>query len=129
MDALLAYQKEVLDNLKKSEKNFKKISKDRIKKPYLETRLDNLDQLGIAFKDGHKSLIGKVTLKDKEDTYFTEDMYEEFEELFVSYKTLWKEALQPYLASSSGTLSVTPKISAEQTVSECEVKLPRVHTW
>lgn len=74
MDALLAYQKEVLDNLKKSEKNFKKTPKDRIKKPYLETRLDNLEQLGIAFKDGHKSLIRKVTLKDKEDTYFTEDM-------------------------------------------------------
>lgn len=126
MDALLAYQKEVLDNLKKSEKNYKKTPKDRLKKPYLETRLDNLDQLWITFKDGHKSLIGKVTLKDKQDTYFTEDMYEEFEELYVSYKTLLKEALQPYLASSSGTSSVTPKISAEQTVSECEVKLPRV---
>ncbi|KAJ8734219.1 hypothetical protein PYW07_014770 [Mythimna separata] len=126
MDALLAYQKEVLDNLKKSEKNYKKTPKDRLKKPYLETRLDNLEQLWITFKDGHKSLIGKVTEKDKQDTYFTEDMYEEFEELYVSYKTLLKEALQPYLASSSGTSSVTPKISAGQTVSECEVKLPRV---
>ncbi|KAF9801615.1 hypothetical protein SFRURICE_018025, partial [Spodoptera frugiperda] len=100
MDELLAYQKEVLDNLKKSEKNFKKTPKDRIKKSYLETRLDNLEQLWITFKDGHKSLIGKVTLKDKEDTYFTEDMYEEFEELYVSYKTLLKEALQPYPTSS-----------------------------
>ncbi|KAF9415854.1 hypothetical protein HW555_006606 [Spodoptera exigua] len=124
MDALLAYQKEVLDNLKKSEKNYKKTPKDRLKKPYLETRLDNLEQLWITFKDGHKSLIGKVTLKDKQDTYFTEDMYEVFEELYVSYKTSLKEALQPYLASSSGTSSVTPKISAEKTVSEGEVKLP-----
>ncbi|KAF9420857.1 hypothetical protein HW555_003043 [Spodoptera exigua] len=116
MDALLAYQKEVLDNLKKSEKNYKKTPKDRLKRPYLETRLDNLEQLWITFKDGHRSLIGKVTLKDKQDTYFTEDMYEVFEELYVSYKTSLKEALQPYLASSSGTSSVTPKISAEKTV-------------
>ncbi|XP_026732804.1 uncharacterized protein LOC113497449 [Trichoplusia ni] len=115
MEVLLAYQMEVLENLKKAEKNYKKTPKERIKKPYLETRLDNLEQLWTVFKDGHKSIIGKVTLKDKQHSYFTEDIYEEFEELYVSYKTLLKEALQPYVASTSETSSVTPKLSAEQT--------------
>lgn len=129
MNALLSYQKEILEKLKKADKNYRKTPNERIKKPYLETRLCNLEQLWDEFKTGHKSIIGKVTYEDKQDAYFTEDMYEEFEELYVSYKSSLKEALQPYLMTSSTKSPIeagSGGAHVQHAVRECEVKLPRI---
>lgn len=100
MEDLLTYQEELLQNLQKAEKNYKKTPKERIKRSYLETRIEILEQLWKDFKDGHKNIILRISKEEqKEDSYFVDNTYEAFEELYVQYKTSLKEALQPFLDS------------------------------
>ncbi|XP_026331312.1 uncharacterized protein LOC113238692, partial [Hyposmocoma kahamanoa] len=61
LEEFIRYQEELLDNLKSGEKNFKKTPKDRIKRPYLETRLEVLEQQFKDFKNGHKTNMGIST--------------------------------------------------------------------
>ncbi|KAF9796877.1 hypothetical protein SFRURICE_015859 [Spodoptera frugiperda] len=85
MEALFSVQDELLENLSKAERNFKKTPKERIKRPYLETRLELLEQLFIDFKSGHREIVAKA--KNKKEPYFTEEKYETFEELYIQYKS------------------------------------------
>nr|XP_049699691.1 uncharacterized protein LOC110382053 [Helicoverpa armigera] len=124
MDTIIKYQKNLIENLGKAERNYKKTPKERIKRTYLETRLENLEELWKEFKDGHKAILTKATPKDREDSYFTEDMCEQFEESYVSYKTSLKEALQQYITSSSSETTGTSKSTIIS--NESEAKLPRV---
>lgn len=131
IEELLAYQRELLENLKNAEKNYKKAPKDRIKRSYLETRLEALEELWNNFKVGHKQTILKLSkLEDKEDSYCEENIYEQFEEAFIQYKSNLKEALQPFLDSFKLQFPTSSQISTpnngSQTPFNCDIKLPRV---
>ncbi|CAB3238247.1 unnamed protein product [Arctia plantaginis] len=127
MEELLVYQKELLENLKRAEKNYKKSPKDRIKAPYLETRLESLEDLWKAFKEGHKHVISKLTKdEDRDDSYFIEDTYEEFEELYIQYKSSLKEALQPFSVPSYVHRQTSTPVSDLEHSTKSDVKLPRI---
>lgn len=131
IEELLVYQRELLDNLKNAEKNYKKSPKDRIKRTYLETRLETLEELWKSFKEGHKQTILKLSKDDdKEDSYFEENMCEQFEETYIQYKSSLKEALQPFLDSSKFQFPTCPQISTPidgtQAPFNYDVKLPRI---
>lgn len=96
MADLIAYQYELLENLKSAEKNFKKSPKERLKKPYLEARLELLEELWKNFKDGHKSIILRQD-ENQKDPYFKEKIYDTFQELYIQYKVAIKEALEPFI--------------------------------
>ncbi|CAH2084595.1 unnamed protein product [Euphydryas editha] len=122
MEALLSLQDELYDNLMKAERNFKKTSKERIKRQYLETRLELLEQLFKDFKDGHKEVVARA--KGKKESYFTEGKYEIFEELYVQYKSSLREALQQFLPSVTELPSPAVYNSANNNCSD--IKLPRI---
>ncbi|XP_026746190.1 uncharacterized protein LOC113507533 [Trichoplusia ni] len=126
MEDLVPYQYELLENLRNAEKNFKKTPKDRIKRAYLETRLELLEEFWKNFKDGHKGIIVSLT-KDEErkNPYFKEKIYDVFQETYIQYKAAIKEALQPLLEA---TIPVPMLSTAEgQRSSESnEIKLPKI---
>lgn len=128
ISVLFALQEEYLNNLKKAETNFKKTPKDRIKRAYLETRLESLERLYCNFREGHK-LIVTETLIDQDYPYFSEEKYELFEENYINYKTLLKEALQPLIITSQPSSSATPPPPAPgvtQPSGQCDIRLPRI---
>lgn len=129
MEDLLAYQEELLQKLEKAEKNYKKTPKDRIKCTYLETRLELLEELWKEFKEGHKSIIVGVSDEERKDSYFTKDVYDKFEELYIQYKSNLKESLQPFLGSSShqsSDLDSSTTILNIQKSIHSEIKLPTI---
>ncbi|CAG9129402.1 unnamed protein product, partial [Plutella xylostella] len=111
-------------------RNPKKTPKERIKRSYIETRLETLEQLWKDFKDGHKSIIVKITKQeDREDSYFEENTYETFEELYTQYKATLKEHLQPFLEPSTPSSppphTSTPMGNVQKSLDD-EVKLPMI---
>lgn len=124
MEELFSLQDELFDNLMKAERNFKKTPKERIKRQYLETRLELLEQLFKDFKDGHKEVVAKA--KNKKEAYcFTVGKYENFEELYVQYKSSLREALQQFLTPVTGFPN--PAVTNNDNINHCsDVKLPRI---
>ncbi|XP_026746588.1 uncharacterized protein LOC113507865 [Trichoplusia ni] len=117
MEDLINYQNELLENLKNSEKNYKKSPKDRIKRPYLQTRLDLLEELRNEFKEGHKCIVMKTTDADREDAYFEKNIYEQFEEIYINYRSTLREAFQPFLEESK----FQPALSQSSAASDVDV--------
>nr|XP_053618948.1 uncharacterized protein LOC128680134 [Plodia interpunctella] len=120
MEALVAIQMEYLSNLQRAEKNYRKSPKERIKKSYVETRLEMLDQKFMDFKEGHKQVILNAS-KDRNEAYFTNGVYDEYEDLYVQYKTTLREALESFLPSTS-----TSTVAGERSNSNDAIKLPRL---
>lgn len=128
MEDMIMYQNELLENLRKTEKNYKKSPKDRIKRPYLETRLDLLEELWKEFKEGHKCIIIKMADEERQDPYFEQDIYEVFEEIYINYKSALKEALQPFLEESKfqPALSQSSSINDVQDFKNRGIRLPNI---
>ncbi|XP_028160968.1 uncharacterized protein LOC114353251 isoform X2 [Ostrinia furnacalis] len=122
LKVLFALQDECKNNLVKAETNFKKSPRDRLKRPYLEARLESLESLYYSFKEGHKAIVSE-TLTDRNHPYFIEDKYENFEELYIQYKALLRENLQSLLTSTQ-TTTTTPVVT--QNLGQCDLKLPRI---
>ncbi|XP_063826497.1 uncharacterized protein LOC135075980 [Ostrinia nubilalis] len=120
LKVLFALQDECKNNLVKAETNFKKSPRDRLKRPYLEARLESLESLYYSFKEGHKAIVSE-TLTDRNHPYFIEDKYENFEELYIQYKALLRENLQSLLTSTQKT-TTTPVVT--QNLGQCDLKLP-----
>lgn len=124
LDVLFALQEECLHNLEKAEKNFKKSPRDRIKRPYLETRLESLEGLYYSFKEGHKAIVTE-TLADQNYAYFSEEKYDCFEERYIGYKTLLMEALQSLLPTPQApTPQLVPSTTHENR--QGDVRLPQI---
>lgn len=118
MQELVLTQEDLFDTLKKAERNFKKAAKERIKRPYLETRLESLEELWAKFKSDHRAIVTQSTSKDKKElAYFTEDTHNQFGELYISYKSSLKEALTPFLRENTPSLAIA---------STSEVQLPKI---
>ncbi|XP_046970404.1 uncharacterized protein LOC124537574 [Vanessa cardui] len=122
MEALYSLQDELFDNLVKAERNFKKTGKERIRRQYLETRLEVLEQLFKDFRETHKEIVVKG--KNKKEAYFTEGKYETFEELYMQYKSSLLETLQQFLPPVSDLSYTAATVKAKENCSD--VKLPRI---
>ncbi|XP_045767032.1 uncharacterized protein LOC123868524 [Maniola jurtina] len=122
MEELVAFQNELLENLRRSDKNFRKSPKDRLRRAYLESRLEILEQLWKEFTEGHKEIIYKASGLDKTVTvsYLKDNTYELFEDLYLQYKTTLKETLQSYILETNTTQTLPP--TTEKSINE--VKLP-----
>ncbi|XP_063825323.1 uncharacterized protein LOC135074871 [Ostrinia nubilalis] len=105
LKVLFALQDECKNNLVKAETNFKKSPRDRLKRPYLEARLESLESLYYSFKEGHKAIVSE-TLTDRNHPYFIEDKYENFEELYIHDELPTWEQLREYLESRFRSLEM-----------------------
>ncbi|XP_045501426.1 uncharacterized protein LOC123698718 [Colias croceus] len=117
MEAHMSIQYDLFEKLKKAELNFRKSPKERIKPSYIETRLENLEDLWREFKAGHRKIIASISAAEKSKTkYFSDDLYEEFEEFYTTFKCVLKDACATVPKSNNNIPSVTKE----------EVKLPTI---
>ncbi|XP_045459918.1 uncharacterized protein LOC123670468 [Melitaea cinxia] len=124
MEKYILYQMELFENLKNCEKNLRKTPKERIKKAYLETRLEQLETLWNDFKEGHKNIILKISKEeDRKLPYFKNEVFEAFEEMYISTKSMLKEMIVPFLKSSNNS-QTTGVPDVNDSNKNCDIKLP-----
>lgn len=124
MESLSSIQEDVSSKMIKARSNFKKAPKERLTTSYLETRLENLEQLWNAFTSNHKEILS--TIKKTElanSSYVKNNLYDEVEEFYVDFKSDLKEMLSERKFTDSRTDSNTCS-KTEGNLSR--VKLPEI---
>ncbi|KOB73844.1 Uncharacterized protein OBRU01_09978, partial [Operophtera brumata] len=91
MESLYKLQNDTKLRIDKARSNTKKSPKERITRSYVEIRLETLESLWNSFVRVHEDIVQEVTDLNKEDKYFKNDIYENTEELHVTYKCELKE--------------------------------------
>lgn len=125
MQSLILIQEDRFENLVKSEKNYRKSPKERLTKSYVESRLESLEALWSEFKSDHKKIVSQATKDIKRDlSYFSEDLHEQFEEMYTNYKTLLKSKLDQFKSSTH----TEPTGSSSHNTGSCQsdVHLPLI---
>ncbi|KAL0901649.1 hypothetical protein ABMA27_006857 [Loxostege sticticalis] len=121
METLFEIQSNIFDNTQKAQSNFKKSPKARITKAYLETRMENLDELWKEFVENDKKIRSTSKTQDQlADEYFVEDLYSATDELYIDYKSSLKELL----SQQCGLHTERQKHSSPSENSD--LKLPRI---
>ncbi|KAL0828965.1 hypothetical protein ABMA28_003856 [Loxostege sticticalis] len=120
METLFEIQSNIFDKIQKAQSNFKKSPKTRITKAYLETRMENLDELWKEFVENDKKIRSTSKTQDQlADEYFVEDLYSATDELYIDYKSSLKELI----SQQSGLHTEKHQSSPSENV---DVKLPRI---
>lgn len=128
MDKIIAVQLETAEKVTKGRVNFKKTPKDRMVLGYVEARLEALEKYWTTFSDNHDELVGCVAWQNRgEVPYFKNEVFEELEELYYTYKGELKTVLST-LNQQKSTEGGQSSKSATSAVSPPppEVKLPRI---
>ncbi|XP_047540908.1 uncharacterized protein LOC125073870 [Vanessa atalanta] len=129
MEKLIKGQQELFDQLIKAERNFKKANQEaRAKYSYLVARMEALEKLEEVFSQNHLEIITKATEEHlKVLKYFKDDMQDQFQELFIQYKSILKEyiALAKPLSGTS-SMDTRESSSANSKLINSEVQLPRI---
>ncbi|XP_047532738.1 uncharacterized protein LOC125067886 [Vanessa atalanta] len=129
MEKLIKGQQELFDQLIKAERNFKKANQEaRAKYSYLVARMEALEKLEEVFSQNHLEIITKATEEHlKVLKYFRDDMQDQFQELFIQYKSILKEyiALAKPLSGTS-SMDTRESSSANSKLINSEVQLPRI---
>jgi hypothetical protein len=124
MDASINLQVDQRTRIANAFTNYKKSPKDRITIPYVETRLESLEQLWQQFVRMHTQM---VMMPEREvlqtSAYMKEDVYDTTNELYMEYKCELKNALSKLMAKSS---SANPSVSAPSMSKSSHVKLPKI---
>ncbi|KAL0892704.1 hypothetical protein ABMA27_014422 [Loxostege sticticalis] len=120
METLFEIQSNIFDKIQKAQSNFKKSPKARITKAYLETRMENLDELWKEFVENDKKIRSTSKTQDQlADEYFVEDLYSATDELYIDYKSSLKELLSQQCGLHTEKLQSSPSENVD-------VKLPRI---
>lgn len=125
MDKLIVKQEELLERLIKTLTNYKKSPKARITISYIESRYENLEKWWNDFEKIHYELVGNMSKDAKAtSTYFTQDIYGEFEEVFIEYKSRLKDDMK---GLQKEVRVVTSSGSNDAPTTSADVKLPQIH--
>ncbi|KAL0822198.1 hypothetical protein ABMA28_004328 [Loxostege sticticalis] len=120
METLFEIQSNIFDKIQKAQSNFKKSPKARITKAYLETRMENLDELWKEFVENDKKIRSTSKTQDQlADEYFVEDLYSATDELYIDYKSSLKELLSQQCGLHTEKQQSSPSENSD-------VKLPRI---
>lgn len=104
--------------------NFKKSPRERITDTYVETRLENLEQLWVDFKSEHQCLIQNYDEAELEKTdYIKNDLYEKSEDIYIDYKCELRKNLSKAIRQRASSIAHT---STEGVISSATVKLPKI---
>ncbi|XP_069356096.1 uncharacterized protein [Maniola hyperantus] len=127
MNSLILVQKDRFENLMKADRNYKKTPKERLTKAYIESKLESLETLWSEFKSDHRQIASicgnQATIDTRKDlTYFTEDLYEQFEELYTIYKSVLKNKLEQFKPTQNSENSGS--CSSHNEVQLPSIKLP-----
>ena len=122
MESFCDMQEDVKAKMLRAKSNLKKSSKERLTFAYLETRLENLEQLWFTFTSTHREIL--KTIKRAElcnSNYVKKNLYEEVEEFYIEFKSELKELLSKRNSTDS---SIDSKSCCHSEKGVSRVKLP-----
>ncbi|CAK1599242.1 unnamed protein product [Parnassius mnemosyne] len=105
MEGLIKVQADLKQKISSGYSNFRKSPKARITKPYVETRLEQLEKQWSQFETNHYNIISEADTDKKETLCIKQNVYDSVEESYVAYKVELKEALTDLLAVTQSTSS------------------------
>lgn len=100
MNDKIILQTDNYQNLAKARRNFKKSPRDRITEPYVQVRLEALEQLWVTFVTTHRQMYESYGEQLKQHDYVKQDIYDQAEEMYIDYKTELKTVLSSFVNSS-----------------------------
>lgn len=114
MDNLIKIQEQGLNQMCNALSNFRKASKEGLPKPYIEVRLQRLEEMWTGFLARHNQLMELYSNSEEFDssTYVTEEVYDVTESLYLEYKVL--------LLTAAETVDIKPEAKCTG------VKLPKI---
>ncbi|CAG9557948.1 unnamed protein product [Danaus chrysippus] len=126
MENIINFQEDLYERIVKAKTNFKKSPKERITKEYVDSRLENLEQLWFEFLSGHKDLFRSYNAKDvKGSSYVTKNVYDKAEEMYLEYKcdlkTLSKQFESKLIVESN---EPKPKVSNRMHANYPQINIP-----
>ena len=117
-------QEDLHARLSRASINFKKSPKDRITTPYIETRLENIEELWAQFSVTHNQIVKEFEPKVVTSSPYTvNEVYFYTEELYLDLKCEFKTALCKIKKSDVLPVAGSNKISEGKGVN---IKLPRI---
>lgn len=123
MESLGKLQLNYKSIIEKGRINFKKSPKDRLTQGYTETRLETLEVQWKQFVETHRRVIEKATDEEfKKNVYFTAEIYDVTEDLYITYKSELKEHLRQF----SLLESANPCDNKHSNQNRSNVKLPQI---
>ncbi|CAK1603954.1 unnamed protein product [Parnassius mnemosyne] len=123
MDAYISAQYELLEQIKRTHSNFKKLPKDRLNINYINTKLQLLDQSWSNIQENHMKLLRSYDKKVLATTnYVADDIYFTAEEEYTITKVTMLDKLQ----------NITPQIQNQtmdktlnsSTATPVDIKIP-----
>ncbi|XP_014356362.2 uncharacterized protein LOC106709163 [Papilio machaon] len=122
--SLISNQEELSKLIKKAINNYSKSPKARITSSYIETRLESLKTYWAKFQDNHDNITRSIDKSEQAKLeYFTEDLYDQVEELYTDYHSKMKEDLKSFSQSSTSATSTNVIASSPS----CDVRLPQIN--
>ncbi|XP_063630296.1 uncharacterized protein LOC134801610 [Cydia splendana] len=119
-------QKDTYEKIEKAYSNYKKSPKERITIGYVQGRMDTLDNYWKEFKIVHEKILLSISVEDRQLLpYFSEDMFDQFEELFYTYKGELRTVLLK-LSSETAKVDTSKQTVSNTSTSNSEVRLPRI---
>lgn len=126
MEASINLQIDQNDRIAKAYSNYKKSPKERITPSYIETRLENLEQMWQQFSRMHMQLLTSTDREGLKNTaYMKDDLYDVTNELYMDYKGDLKNALSNLIPRPSEGSSNSSSSSSAMSKSN-QVRLPKI---
>lgn len=127
IEKLILLQTDTYEKVEKGYSNYKKSPKERINTGYVQSRMDVLDTYWKGFRLTHEKIVLSVSKDDRRSlSYFTDDKFDKFEELYYLYKGDLKTALLNLSAEASKGKPPAQIDVSKPSTSNSEVRLPRI---
>lgn len=128
MNDFVRQLEDLFDLITKAQTNYKKCSKVRKTKGYLQARVQCIDDYWTTFRQTHMELL-KVTTKEDRSTlpYFVTDVHSECEDLYTCLKADMMDYLQQLEQQIQPTQPSSSNVPSTKSCSNPEVKLPRIN--
>lgn len=122
MESKINVQCDLQKRINKGFENFKKSSKVRLTKDYIESRLELLESMWDQYQKNHADIILSSDRKLLEATkYTTDDLFCTTEECYIEYKCVLKSKL-----SDISPITILPSNENNSSKSGSNVKLPKM---
>lgn len=117
-------QDDIYARLLRTKTNYKKSPKERITIQYVETRLENVEELWAQFSLTHTQIVKDFESKElKLSSYIVNEVYYNTEELYFDLKCELKTALNKFKSDISPVAGSASNVSQNKSVS---VRLPKL---
>ncbi|XP_073948766.1 uncharacterized protein [Choristoneura fumiferana] len=125
MEVVIKIQMQTCNQITKDFKNYKKSPKDRITKPYIEIRLQRLEELWKKFCEGHDRLLEEYSAEYDTSIYAEKEVFDVTSEIYMEYKEELLTAAQMFIGEVM-TKNSKDQLSENAVSKQVCIKLPKI---